>query len=32
MVDVIGENVSANIGRRCKVVALVEARIRIHLK
>jgi hypothetical protein len=30
--DVIGKNVSANIGRRRKVVAAVEARIRIQIE
>jgi hypothetical protein len=32
IVDVIGENLSANIGRRRKVVAAVEARIRIQIE
>jgi hypothetical protein len=32
IVDVIGENVSANNGRRRKVVAAVEARIRIQIE
>jgi hypothetical protein len=32
IVDVIGKNVSANIGSRRKVVAAVEARIRIQIE
>jgi hypothetical protein len=30
--DVIGENVSANIGRRRKVVAAAQARIRVQIE